>query len=359
MRREQVQELEDPGDLAASAEAVALTYGSDAEPGIRRRRAGRGFVYVRPDGRRVAAAATLERIRSLVIPPAWTDVWIAGAETSHLQATGKDARGRKQYRYHERWTACRDEVKYTSLAEFARALPRLRRAGQADLARRGLVRERVLATVIWLLDNTMIRVGNAAYARDNGSFGLTTFRDRHVRVEGATLRFAFTGKSGKEWMLKVVDRRIARIVKGVQDLPGQQLFQYLDGEGGRRSVTSQDVNDYIRAAAGGPFTSKHFRTWGGTVRAATLLAEVEVPDGARARAAAMTRVVDAVAARLGNTRSVCRKCYVHPAVAASWSEGRLADELAEVRRRYRRTPDGLDRSEYVVLRWLEQTAGNE
>jgi DNA topoisomerase-1 len=180
-----------------------------------------------------------------------------------------------------------------------------------------------------------------------------------VRVEGATLRFAFTGKSGKEWMLKVVDRRIAGIVKGVQDLPGQQLFQYLDGEGARRSVTSQDVNEYIRAAAAGPFTSKHFRTWGGTVRAATLLAEVEIPEGARARAAAMTRVVDAVAARLGNTRAVCRKCYVHPAVAASWGEGRLADELAAVRSRYRRAPDGLDRSEHVVLRWLEQAAGNE
>ncbi len=244
-------------------------------------------------------------------------------------------------------------MKYANLAAFARALPRLRKAVEADLRRRNLGRERALATVVWLLDRTMIRVGNATYARDNKSFGLTTFRDRHVRVDGATMRFAFRGKSGKEWKLQVSDRRIARAVKGMQDLPGQHLFQYLDEAGERRAITSQDVNAHIRDAAGGPFTSKHFRTWGGTVHAAVLLAGEPVPETARARAAALNRVVDAVSARLGNTRSVCRKCYIHPLVAEHWADGRLAGEIADIRRRHRRAPAGLDRAELLVLRWLE------
>jgi DNA topoisomerase-1 len=347
-----LQEIETTG-VAASAAAVALTHGSDAEPGIRRRRAGRGFAYAWPDGSPIDDPAVLDRIRALVIPPAWSEVWIALSPDSHLQATGKDARGRKQYRYHERWTACRDEVKYTSLLDFARALPRLRRAVEADLRRRGLSREKVLGTVVWLLDNTLIRVGNADYARANRSYGLTTLRDRHVLVEGSTLRFDFTGKSGKVWRLRITDRRIARIVKEAQDLPGQHLFQYLDGEGERRAVTSQDVNGYIRAAGGGTFSSKHFRTWGGTVHAVARFAGVEPPASQRELRRSTNAVVDAVAARLGNTRAVCRTCYIHPDVFASWSEGRLAGELAEVRRRFRRTPDGLDRTEYLVLRWLE------
>jgi DNA topoisomerase-1 len=341
-------------DGAASAAAVALVYCSDAEPGIRRRRAGRGFAYTWPNGARVADPAVRQRIDALVIPPAWSDVWIAANAECHLQATGKDARGRKQYRYHERWTACRDEVKYANLVQFARALPRLRRAVAADLGRRGLVRERVLATVVWLLDATLIRVGNPGYARDNNSFGLTTFRDRHVRIEGSTLRFSFRGKSGKDRTLRVTDRRIARIVKGVQDLPGQHLFQYMDADGAQREVTSQDINDYIRDAARGPFTSKHFRTWGGTVRAATLFGGCALPDTRREMARVANGVIDVVARQLGNTRAVCRKCYVHPRVLASWSEGRLGDELAAIRRRYRKAPAGLDRSEHLVLRWLER-----
>ena len=212
-------------------------------------------------------------------------------------------RGRKQYRYHERWNACRDEVKYSNLIEFARALPRLRKAVEADLGRRGLAREKVVATVVRLLDTTMIRVGNAAYARDNGSFGLTTFRDRHVRVEGSNLRFRFKGKSGKEWQLKVTDRRIARIVKATQDLPGQHLFQYVDEEGERRQVTSNDVNAYIRTAAEGPFSSKHFRTWGGTVQALLLFSELEPPETKRGLAVATNKVIDAVSGQLGNTRT--------------------------------------------------------
>ena len=337
----------------AAAASVALVYATDAEPGIRRSGPPARFDYHWPNGRRVADPATLERIRALAIPPAWEEVWIAPDADGHLQATGKDGRGRKQYRYHERWTSCRDEVKYGNLAAFGRALPRLRKAVAADLGRRGLGRERALATVVWLLDNTLIRVGNAAYARDNKSFGLTTFRDRHVLVEGATMRFAFRGKSGKEWRLRVSDRRIARAVKGMQDLPGQQLFQYLDEDGERRAITSQDVNAHIRAAAAGPFTSKHFRTWGGTVHAAILLAGTEVPGSARGRRLAMNAVVDEVASRLGNTRSVCRKCYVHPLVAERWEEGRLGPEIAALRSRFRRAPAGLDRAELLVLRWLE------
>ena len=220
----------------ASAERASLIHVSDAMPGIVRKRSGRGFRYVAAGGKGVADGETLSRIRSLAIPPAWTDVWISPDPDGHIQATGRDQRGRKQYRYHPRWMACRDDVKYSSLVAFARALPTLRAQIDADLRRRGLSRERVVASIVWLLDNTMIRVGNAVYARDNKSFGLTTLRSRHVEVEGAKLRFAFKGKSGKEWKLKLVDRRMARIVRDVQELPGQHLFQYLDEDGERRLV---------------------------------------------------------------------------------------------------------------------------
>jgi DNA topoisomerase-1 len=260
-----------------------------------------------------------------------------------------------QYRYHERWTACRDEVKYSNLTDFGHALPRLRETVTTDLARRGLVRPRVLATVVRLLDTTLIRVGNSAYARDNGSFGLTTFRDRHVQVDGATMRFKFKGKSGKEWMLKLSDRRIASIVKGVQDIPGQHLFQYLDTDGARHAINSHDVNAYIREAAGEPFSSKHFRTWGGTVLALEHFSELNTPTSKRDRARATNTVLDAVASRLGNTRAICRKCYVHPRVIEHWSDGRLPEDFAAIRRRFRKTPRDLTRPEYLALRWLEQT----
>ncbi len=338
-----------------SAEIPAdLVYSSDAEPGIRRRRAGRGFWYTDTDGRKIVGSSVLQRIRSLAIPPAWTDVWIAPRKNGHIQAIGRDARGRKQYRYHPHWTLCRDEVKYASLVDFARALAKLRHRVQLDLAKRGLVRDRVLAAVVWLLDNAMIRIGNSAYAHDNKSFGLTTLRDRHVKIDGATLRFSFRGKSGKDWRLKITDRRIARIVKGVQDLPGQHLFQYMDDEGVRRSVTSRDVNDYIRDRSDCAFTSKHFRTWGGTVRAGLLLAATDRPDSKGKLARVLNGVIDQVASRLGNTRTVCRNCYVHPLVVSAWTHGRLGDEMLKIGRRYRRPPNGLDREEAVMLRWLEQ-----
>jgi DNA topoisomerase-1 len=336
-----------------AARQISLTYVSDAEPGIRRRRAGKGFSYASPNGKALVNEKTLDRIKSLAIPPAWSDVWIAADPDGHIQATGRDQRGRKQYRYHPRWSESRGEVKYAGLADFARALPKIRERIDADLRLRELPRERVVASVVWLLDNTMIRVGNAAYARDNKSFGLTTLKTRHVEVDGARLRFAFKGKSGKEWKLKLVDRRMARIMRSIQELPGQHLFQYINGGGERRAVTSQDVNDYIReAAGGGDFSSKHFRTWGGTVRALSLFSQIPLPDTKAGIARAMNVVIDEVSRHLGNTRAVCRQCYIHPEVMESWATGKLADELAEARRS-RRKLKGLDDEEALVLRWLK------
>ncbi|AEH86523.1 DNA topoisomerase IB [Mesorhizobium opportunistum] len=338
-----------------SAEHAALTYVSDAEPGIRRLKAGKGFSYERPDGRPVSDA-TRARIEAIVIPPAWTDVWISPDANGHIQATGRDQRGRKQYRYHPQWAEERDSAKYSSLVAFAESLPELRRRIDSDLRRHGLPLERVVAAVVWLLDNTMIRVGNAAYARDNKSFGLTTLRDRHVDIKGSSLRFAFKGKSGKEWKLKLVDRRIAGIVRGAQDLPGQKLFQYLDEDDNRRPVRSEDINLYIRQAAGDAFTSKHFRTWGGTIRAASLFAQTELPESQAQQKRVMNSVIDKVAERLGNTRAVCRKCYIHPRVLEAWSQGRLLAEIAEANRR-KRSIDGLDEEEALVLRWLRAHEG--
>jgi len=338
----------------ASAEAADLVYCSDAEPGITRRRAGTGFSYRDAKGSRIAAADTLARIRALAIPPAWTDVWIANSPDCHIQATGRDQRGRKQYRYHARWTACRDEVKYGSLVAFGRSLGAMRRRVDADLSLRGLPRERVLGTVVWLLDNLMIRVGNMGYAKQNKSFGLTTLRDRHVKVSGATLRFAFRGKSGKEWDLKITDRRIARIVKGAQDIPGQHLFQYKDDAGERRAIASQDVNAYLREIGGQGFTSKHFRTWGGTVAMAKELAGTPLPQTKRETAIVLNAAIDAVAGKLGNTRTVCRNCYIHPLVIETWMAGELEREIAAVARRVRRAPKWMDRDEAITLRWLEE-----
>lgn len=334
-----------------AAEKASLTYVSDAEPGIRRLKTGKGFSYKGPDGWPVAAD-TRVRIEAIVIPPAWTDVWISPDADGHIQATGRDQRGRKQYRYHPQWAEERDGNKYSSLAAFAESLPALRQQVDADLRRHGLPFERVVAAVVWLLDNTMIRVGNAAYARDNKSFGLTTLRDRHVDIKGSSLRFAFKGKSGKEWRLKLVDRRIAGIVRGAQDLPGQKLFQYLGEEGDRRPLRSDDVNHYIREAASPDFSSKHFRTWGGTIHAASLFAQTELPQGEAQRKRTMNSVIDKVAERLGNTRAVCRRCYIHPRVFEAWSQGRLLDEMAEANQR-KRSIEGLDDEEALVLRWLK------
>ncbi|WAX96247.1 DNA topoisomerase IB [Aminobacter sp. NyZ550] len=351
MRKDTEQSRRVPDENAEAAHEASLAYVSDDEPGISRKRAGKRLLYETANGGKVASKAVLARIDALAIPPAWTDVWICAESNGHIQATGRDQRGRKQYRYHPDWSEKRDELKFSSLAEFARALPLLRRRIDKDLRLRGMVRERVVAAVVWLLDNTMIRVGGAAYARENGSFGLTTLRNRHVDIDGSTLRFAFKGKSGKEWRLRLVDRRMAKIVRSIQELPGQTLFQYLDDNGARVPISSQDVNDYIRAAAGAAFSSKHFRTWGGTVRATALFSRTPVPERAEARAQACNKVIDDVARHLGNTRAVCRKGYIHPEVILAWSEGRLSDELAASRPK---AGSQLDVDERITLAWLSR-----
>ena len=340
----------------APAEPADLLYVSDTEPGYRRRRAGTGFFYLDPTGKHLRDEGELARIRALAVPPAWSEVWICRDPAGHIQATGRDERGRKQYRYHPAWTAHRDEAKFSSLPAFARALPKLRARVDADLRRRGLPRERVVASVVRLLDNTLIRIGNDAYAQENKSFGLTTLRSRHIEANGSSLHFSFTGKSGRKWRLKLSDRRVAAIVRAIQELPGQRLFQYLDEEGGRHDIRSQDVNDYIRAAIGSDFSSRHFRTWGATVSAVLSLAETDVPGSKRDRAVALNGVLDEVAAMLRNTRSVCRNCYVHPAVIEAWQEERLGPEMQAIGRRFPRPLKGLDAAESAVLRWLSSHA---
>jgi DNA topoisomerase-1 len=306
---------------AASAREAGLYYASDADPGISRIKVGRGFAYRTAEGRAVRDRATLDRIRSLVIPPAWTRVWIAPKANAHLQATGRDARGRKQYRYHPRWTAVRDETKYTRMLAFARVLPAIRRRVAADLRRTPLSRERVLATVVALLERTLIRVGNDEYARTNGSFGLTTLLDRHVAVRGRRVRFHFRAKSGVMQQIDLDDALLARSVQRCQDLPGQTLFQYVDEAGTRRTISSTDVNDYLREVAGEEFTAKDFRTWSGTVLAAcALCADIELAS-ATSRKRFVSEAVAGVADRLGNTKAVCRKCYIHPVVIDAFLEG--------------------------------------
>jgi DNA topoisomerase-1 len=312
-----------PADTKDAADAAGLRYVSADGPGLTRRRAGKGFSFVGPDGQRVVDRKTLERIRGLVIPPAWRDVWICPRADGHIQAIGYDEKGRKQYLYHPRFREVRDEAKFEHVMAFAEALPALRERVAADMAKPGLGRDTVLATVAHLLETTMIRVGNASYARDNGSYGLTTLRVRHVKVEGTELRFHFKGKSGKVWKLSVKDRRVARIVKACQDLPGQDLFQYIDDEGARQSVTSADVNAYLKQASGGEITAKNFRTWMGTVLAATALAEFGAAANPTEAKKNLTRAINQVAAQLGNTATVCRKCYVHPAVMAAYLDGAL------------------------------------
>jgi DNA topoisomerase-1 len=343
--------IREPEVAAARAD---LTYVSDFEPGIRRRRAGKGFCYLAMDGRRICDGGTLERIKALAIPPAWADVWICPDPSGHIQATGRDQRGRKQYRYHPAWLACRDHAKFSTLATFAETLPRLRIRVNRDLRKQETPRARVIASVVWLLDNTMIRIGNDSYARENKSFGLTTLRTRHIEVDGSELRFRFVGKSGNKWNLKLVDRRIAKIVREIQELPGQHLFQYRDGDGSFRVIRSQDVNDYIHAACGPEFSSKDFRTWGATVEATLKFAQTERPTSKREQSQAMNKVIDTVARRLRNTRAICRSCYIHPVVMDAWQAGRLGDEISALRRRYRKALSGLDIQESIVLRWLLQ-----
>ena len=355
-RREVFASLADPEETAAAA---GLRHVTNAMPGLRRVRSGRGFRYLGPDGTPLQDPDVLRRIRSLAIPPAWTDVWICPSPRGHLQATGRDARGRKQYRYHPRWREVRDETKYDRLVAFGEALPRIRERTAADLALPGLPREKVLATVVRLLERTLIRVGNQEYARDNHSFGLTTLRDRHVDVHGSTLRFHFRGKAGKVHEVDVRDRSLARIVKRCRDIPGFELFQYLDVDDRRHTVDSSDVNDYLREITGQDFTAKDFRTWAGTVLAACALqrcGEVEI------RTAAQHRVVEAVkevAAQLGNTPAISRKSYIHPGVIEAYQDGQLAAAWDECASALGAAPDrGLEPEEATVLALLRRLTGD-
>jgi len=347
---------------AESAKAAALRHVSDAGPGIRRRRSGKGFSYSGPDGKTFRDREVIRRIRALAIPPAWTQVWICPHEDGHLQATGRDARGRKQYRYHRRWHEVRDETKYGRLFHFGSSLSQIRARVDEDLSLPGLPREKVLATIVRLLETTLIRVGNEEYARANGSFGLTTMLEHHVKVEGAKLNFRFSGKSGKSHTIQVIDRRLARLVKRIQDLPGQDLFQYLDDTEEPQPVSSADVNEYLRLIAGQDFTAKDFRTWAGTVLAACYLAgSGAFADGEDTPKSVVTSAVESVAKQLGNTPAICRKCYIHPSVMAAYQDRKLFDrwlkENADVV-----TLPGLSPEESALLRFrdrrsVERTSG--
>lgn len=340
---------------AKSAQSVGLRYVTDEKPGIRRERSGRKFRYRSAEGRIIRDRHTLKRISSLVIPPAWEEVWICPVDHGHLQVTGRDERGRKQHLYHPLWREVRDQTKYDRLTEFARLLPAIRKRLKRDIAREGLCREKVLGTVVWLLDVSLIRVGNDEYARDNKSYGLTTMKNRHATVRGAKIKFQFRGKSGKEHEVEVEDRRIARIVRACQDLPGQGLFQYVDDAGQKHDVGSGDVNDYLREITGQDFTAKEFRTWAGTVSAACELQQlgaVELETEARKNIVA---AIKATAKSLGNTPAVCRKSYIHPAIIEAYLDGSLIPKLNESTTGSR-SSRGLRPKEAAVLRFLKHAS---
>jgi DNA topoisomerase-1 len=351
------QAIVDPKDAAESA---GLRYVSDARPGIRRKKAGKGFTYNRADGSKLSESDVLKRIRALAIPPAWTGVWICPFADGHIQATGRDAKGRKQYRYHARFREVRESTKYEHVVAFADELPSIREKVREHMALRGLPREKALATVVHLLESTLIRVGNDEYAKQNNSFGLTTLKNRHVAVDGNEVRFRFTGKSGKQWSLRVRDRRIAKIIKACQELPGQELIQYVDEEGNCRDVTSTDVNDYLREITGKDFTAKDFRTWAGTVLAAMALNEIESFDSAAQAKRNLRAAIEKVSARLGNTPTICRKCYVHPEVLNSYMDGNLVLELkSKAESELRSSMESLKPEEAAVLALLRDRLSKE
>jgi DNA topoisomerase-1 len=338
----------------ASARAAGLRYTTDTRPGITRQKKGGGFVYLSLDGQVVRDPEELARIRALVIPPAWTAVWICPNPLGHLQATGRDARGRKQYRYHPRWREVRDQTKYHRMIAFAHSIPGIRRQTARHLELPGLSREKVLATVVQLLEKTLIRVGNDEYAKTNQSFGLTTLRDKHVDVEGGRLRFSFRGKSGVEHDVDLDDRRLARIVKQCRDLPGYDLFQYVDENGVRQTVDSGEVNAYLKEITGQDLTSKDFRTWAGTVLAAQLLRDFGAFASDAEGKKNIVRAVESVAKRLGNTKAVCRKCYIHPAIFDAYLDGGMLEVVAQRARKVSRAVDRLTEGEAAVLGLLQR-----
>ena len=343
-----------PPDVKAEIKAAGLRYVTDSQPGIQRKRHGEGFRYVLPDCKAVDEA-TLMRIKALGIPPAYEDVWICRLPNGYLQATGRDARGRKQYRYHSDWREARDETKYGHLREFGRALPAIRARVAHDLGLPGLPRARVLATIVRLLETTLIRVGNKEYAKENHHYGLTTLHNRHLDIEGTTLHFHFRGKSGKVHEIDLKDRRLAGIVKRLRDLPGYELFQYLDENGESRSIDSADVNAYLHEIAGDEFTAKDFRTWAGTVLASIALQECAAFESEAQARRNIGEAIKSVASLLGNTPAICRKCYVHPAVLEFYLEGTLAQLLAvEVIAAPESSPSALRAEESAVLALLER-----
>lgn len=346
-------------DIVTGAEArltSGLVYIAGLESGITRKQGRNGFLYYMPDGRRITDKSEIARLNALAIPPAYTDVIISTNPYSHLQAIGTDVRGRRQYRYHSEWHAERGRAKFERLVDFAGRLPDIRERVDMDLRSRGLTMDRALATVVWMLDNLYIRVGNASYAELNRSYGLTTLRNRHVKVEGSNVKFRFKGKSGKEWNLVHSDRRIANVVRKLQELPGQQLFQYVCDEGGCRLISSQDVNAYIRETSGHDFSSRQFRTWGATCMAVAALAPLEAAASDRALARQLNEAIDAVAARLVNTRAVCRSSYIHPAVFEDFRVGKLRDVL-RLRTTSERLLEWMDEEEVRVFRWLRKRTG--
>ena len=347
-------------EFADSARAAGLRYSSDDRPGITRRKRGDGFAYNDPQGRPIDDARTIARINALAIPPAYTAVWIATDPRGHLQATGRDARGRKQYRYHPKWREVRDETKFERMIDFGNALPAIRARARHDLARHGLPREKVLATVVQLLEKTLIRVGNEEYARENKSYGLTTLRNRHVEATDSRLRFSFRGKSGIAHALTLEDRRLARIVKRLRDLPGQELFQYLDDDGERHAIDSADVNAYLHEIAGQEFTAKDFRTWAGTVLCAVTLREFDACASETEAKKNVVAAVKRVAERLGNTPAVCRKSYIHPAILTGYLDGSMLRTLHDLTAEALGTTDeGLAEDEKALLALLSRHASTQ
>jgi DNA topoisomerase-1 len=336
-------------DSAETAEEAGLQYVNDERPGYRRRAKGKNFEYLDLEGRPIRDEQRLLRIKRLAVPPAWTDVWICPSANGHIQATGRDARGRKQYRYHERWREVRDENKFGRLAEFATALPSIRRRVAQDLELPGLPRQKVLATIVRLLEGTFIRIGNEEYARDNKSFGLTTLRNRHVKIKGAQVLFRFRGKSGRQHEVDVTDRRVAKVISKCQDLTGQDLFQYVEENGEVRDVTSQDVNEYLREIAGDDFTAKDFRTWGGTVLAAIARSKQEKFETTKQAKSNIKTAICAVAELLGNTPAICRKCYIHPLIVEAYLH---RTRIVDLNGPKSLEPPNLRRAERAVLKFL-------
>jgi DNA topoisomerase-1 len=354
--------VDQPSVIAAnadSAKAAGLRYVSDSKPGIQRKRRGSGFRYVDAAGKPFRDKQTLARIKSLAIPPAWTDVWICPIPNGHLQATGRDARGRKQSRYHPRWRQVRDETKYEHMVSFGKALPRIRERVEHDLALSGLPRPKILATIVRLMETTYIRVGNQEYARQNKSYGLTTLRGKHVEVHGSAITFTFPGKSGVHHEIDLEDRRLAKIVRRCQDLPGYELFQYLDADGERHTVDSNDVNDYLREMTGQDFTAKDFRTWAGTLLTCAELQALEAFESQTQAKKNVVQAIKAVSSLLGNTPSVCRKCYVHPAVLDCYMTGELLKSMicrtrSRTQEEAAHSLNALRNDEVAILRFLSK-----